>query len=390
MSFNFDKPIQRRGTNCAKWDKLKVAFGDSELLPLWIADMDFEVPEEVSQAVQQRALHPIYGYATPSKTYQRTFIQWVEQKYNCQLSEEAVCHSPGVVSAVAGAVMAFTSPGDGIVIFPPVYHPFRITIENQGRKVLNCPMIEENGQFRLDLERFSQLAPQAKMVILCNPHNPTGRVFTHQELTKIEAIAKANNLLVVSDEIHSDIVYWGLRHIPFFTLSDWAKNNSLCLMAPSKTFNIAGLATSTILIFNEKLRYHWNRIMGDGLHLAGGNVFGLVACEAAYKHGKPWLEALISYLEQNVLFVEQELARLSRPIKLVHPEGTYVPLVDFRCLNLSNQQLTDFLRQKCNLAMNDGYTFGVGGDGFARLNIATQRANLAQFIRQLERGLATL
>lgn len=386
MIYNFDEHIERKGTDCAKWDAVDATFNGKNLLPLWIADMDFACPPCVVQAVRERAAHPIYGYSRPSATYNRTFARWVEKRHGWHIDPSWMVHSPGVVSAVAGALLAMTVPSDGVIIMPPVYHPFRITCEAQGRRVINCPMNYCEGRFEIDFERLAAAAPQAKAIILCNPHNPTGRVFTREELERIETVARENDLLVISDEIHADVVYSGHKHLPFAMVSPWAEEHSFVLMAPSKTFNIAGLATSTIVIPNDKLRYHFTRQLGDGLHIGGGSVFGLVACEAAYAGGEEWLDQLLTYLEGNVQFVETELAAHCPKAKLVHPEGIYVPLVDLSATGLSGADLGAFLRH-AGLAMNDGYTFGPGGENFARLNIATPRANLKTFVEKLSAAL---
>lgn len=383
----FDELIHRRGTDCKKWDGMAPLFGSDELLPLWIADMDFACPDCVVEAVQKRAAHPIYGYAQPSKNYAPAFAAWCAKRHDWPIDPKWVTHSPGVVSALAGALMTFTAPGDGVIIMPPVYPPFAGTTEGTGRRVINAQMRYEGGRFEIDFEALEAVAPQGRAIVLCNPHNPTGRVFTRDELLKIEAIAKANDLLVISDEIHADIVYEG-RHIPFASLSDWARDHSLVLMAPSKTFNIAGMATSTIVVPNDRLRAHYERTMGGALHIGGGNVFGLVACEAAFAGAEDWLEELLVYLKGNVEFVERELARRVPKVRLVHPEGTYVPLLDFSATGLSGKELGTFLREKCRCALNDGFTFGPGGDPFARLNIATPRANLEEFVNRLEKAFA--
>lgn len=387
MGYNFDEIIERNGTGCTKWDGMEPGFGRTDLLPLWIADMDFAVPPSVAEAVQKRAAHGIYGYAAFPSDYHDGFVAWQQRRNNWDVKKEWICHTPGVVSAVSMALQGFTAPGDGVLLLPPVYHPFRITIEAMGRRVVNSPMIEKDGRFEVDVDDLAQKAVQARIFILCNPQNPTGRVFSREELERIEAICRQHNLLVISDEIHSDIIYGGRKHIPFATLSDWAQHHSFVLMAPSKTFNIAGLATSLIIVPDDMLRRQFLRVTGEGCHIGGGNVFGLVACQAAFEQGEAWLEELLVYLEGNVAFVEEELARRVPSVKLLHPEGIYVPLIDFRGLGKTPEELRCFLLDDAKVAMNDGTMFGPGGEGFARLNIATPRANLAEFINRLEKAL---
>lgn len=390
MTYNFDKVIERRGTGCTKWDNLKALYGRDDLVSLWIADMDFEAPPCVQQAIQERAAHGIYGYPALLKGHYDGFIAWEKRHNNWEIQEDWIVYSPGVVAGVAAALLGFTSPGDGVVIMPPVYHPFRITLEAQGRKVVNNPMKLVNGRFEIDFDDLAVKAKDARMLILCNPHNPTGRCFTREELRRIEAICRENHLLVVADEIHSDIVYKGHQHIPFASLSGWAQEHSIVLRAPSKTFNIAGLVASVLLVPNPKLRAQMRRIFEGWLHVSGGNIFGHVGVKAAYEGGEEWFQALMAYLEENVAFLEQELAARIPQVKLIHPEAIYVPFMDFRGLGMEPAELQKFLVEKAKVAMNDGTMFGQEGAGFARINIATPRANLAAFLDNLEAAVKAL
>lgn len=387
MAYDFDKIIDRRGTENEKWDGLKGHFGSDNLLPLWIADMDFAAPECISEAVQKRAAHPIYGYPSIPENHYDSFIAWEKRHMNWDVKPQWLGYVPGVVGGVAAALMGFTAPGDGVVIMPPVYHPFRNTLIAQGRKVVNSPMKLEQGRYEVDFDDLAAKAKEARAIILCSPHNPTGRCFSREELLKIEAICRENSLMVIADEIHSDIVFSGHRHIPFATVSDWAREHSVTLMAPSKTFNIAGLVASIYIVPNANLHTQMDHIVKGCMHMGGGNVFALIASRAAYAGGEEWYQDLLKYLEGNVAYLETELAKRIPQIRLIHPEATYIPLLDCRDLNMPGDALQKFMLEKAKVAMNEGTLFGAEGEGFCRINIATPRAYLEEFISRVEKAL---
>lgn len=387
LVYNFDALIDRRGTGCTKWDDTAARFGKEGLLPLWIADMDFPAPPCVVEAICRRAQHPIYGYCVFPSDYHDGFVAWQKKRNNWDVKKEWICHTPGVVSAISMAVQSFTVPGDSVLFCTPAYPPFKGTVEALGRHGVDAPMAFKDGRFELNFDAMEEKAKSARMLLFCNPHNPAGRSFSREELNRVAEIAEKNNLIVVCDEIHSDIVYEPCHHIPFASLNDWTKDHCVVMMAPSKTFNIAGLTTSLIVIPNDKLRGQFLRFTDDCTHIGGGSVFGLVGCQAAFEGGESWLDELRAYLKGNVDFVEKELAARVPAVKLVHPEATYVPLVDFRELGMTNEELQKFLVEKVGVALNDGASFGEPTKGFARLNVATQRAHLREFIDRLEAAL---
>ena len=390
MIYDFDKPIDRMGTGSVKWDGLKERFGSDGMLPLWIADMDFPSPEPVARAVAERAAHPIYGYPYRGESYYDSFIAWEKKHWGWDVEREWCGYVPGVVCGVASALMGFTAPGDGVLIMPPVYHPFRLTIQSQGRRVVNAPMKLENGRFEIDFEALEAGAREARAMILCSPHNPTGRLFTREELEKIADVCERNGLLVISDEIHSDLVFWGKKHIPFAMVNDWAREHSITLMAPSKTFNIAGLVASVSVVPNAKLRAQMEHIVSGWMHVGGGNVFGIVAMRAAYAEGEEWYVQMLKYLEGNIDFLDEQLKKRVPQIKLIRPEATYIPLIDCRGLNIAPEKLQEFMLGTAKVAMNEGSLFGAEGSGFMRINLGTQRANLEEFVRRLEKAVAQL
>ena len=391
MIYDFDKPLNRLGTDCEKWDGLKKRFGADGVLPLWVADMDFPSPEPVVRAIAERAAHPVYGYPMRGEDYYDSFIAWEKKRWGWDVERDWCDYVPGVVCGVAAALMGFTAPGDGVMIMPPVYHPFRNTIVAQGRRVVNAPMKLEGDRFEIDYEALERGAKESRALILCSPHNPTGRLFSREELLKIAEICERNNVLVISDEIHSDLVFWGKKHVPFAMVNDWAREHSITLMAPSKTFNVAGLVASIYIVPNAKLRAQMERMVGGWMHINGGNVFGLVAARAAYAEGEEWYEQMLRYIEGNIVFLEEQLKKRAPQFKLLRPEATYIPLLDCReltsgKLGMSMDALQRFMLGSVKAAMNEGTLFGEEGAGFLRINLGTQRSNLEEFVRRLEKA----
>ncbi len=387
MKIDFDNYIERFGSDCVKYDGLPVYYGKNNLLPLWIADMDFPVPEEVTEALAKRAKHPIYGYNHMPESYFTPFIRWEKKRNDWDVEEEWLCHTPGVLSALSTAILTFTKEGDEILIQPPVYFPFRSTIEALGRKVVNNQLIYENHHFTIDFNDMEEKAKTAKMFIFCSPHNPSGRVFHKDELMKVEDICRRNNLLVFSDEIHSDIIFSKHKHCVFSTLSPWAKENSIVAMSPSKTFNIAGLEMSVISIANEEKRKAYQYYLRFGLHIANPNSYGLVASQTAYEYGELWYEELIKYLKKNIDYLHEALQRDVPNVHLVYPESTYIPILDMSELGMTQAELKAFMAEEVGAALNSGDTFGPGGEGFMRINVATQRKNIVQFVENLKNAI---
>ena len=390
MTMNFDQAIERKNTNCSKYDGMAASFGRNDLLPLWIADMDFPVPEEVAAAVAKRAEHPVYGYNVFPVGYYEAFTAWVKKHHDWDVKKEWVCHTPGVLTALSNAILTLTEKGDNILIQPPVYFPFSSTIEALGRTVINNQLIYRDGYFTMDFDDLEEKAKQAKLFVFCSPHNPSGRVWKKEELERVEAICRKNDLLVFSDEIHSDIVYQPHKHIVFAQLSDWSREHSIIAMAPSKTFNIAGLEMSHITIANDEMRTRYQYLLRYGLHVANANSCGIPAAQAAYEHGEAWYQDLLVYLQANIDYLDAALKEQVPQVKLVRPESTYIPLLDMSELGMTNDEMKNFVINEVGAALNAGSTFGPGGERFMRINVATQRVHLETFVARLKEAISRL
>ncbi len=385
--FDFDRIIDRKGTSSEKWDGLEKKFGKANLISMWVADMDFEAPPCVKQVIRERSEHGIFGYTDQPDSFYNAVVEWVNKRHGWNIKADWICNTPGVVPALSASLMAFTQPGDGVVIQPPVYYPFFSVIQGRGRKLVENPLIFENGKFRMDFEDLeARITPEVKVLFLCSPHNPTGRVWTRKELDRLARICREKDLLVVSDEIHSDIVYKGSVHTPLASVSADMASRTITCISPSKTFNIAGLSTSVAVIPDERKRSDFERVT-EFLHIEGGNLFGTFALEAAYNEGEEWLEELLEYLEDNIDYTEDFLAENIPGVSLVRPEGTYVPLLDFRSLEMSGEELQQFLIHRAGVAMDGGHWFGRTGEGFARINIATPRSILRKGLEGIEKAI---
>lgn len=388
MTYDFDRPIDRKGTDCVKYDLAPRLFGKEDLLQLWVADMDFESPEVVRQAVVRRAQHPIYGYTLQSERFLQAAQGWVRRRHGWEIGTESILYSPGVVPALAMLVHTFTKRADRVLIHTPVYPPFHEVVLGQDRELVCCPMLQdEEGDYALDFARMEQeFAQGVRLMIFCHPHNPVGRVWTRGELERLMVLCECYDVLVVSDEIHSDLLLFGHRHIPLASLSPQAAARTITCMAPSKTFNLAGMSAAFTVIENETLRARYRKEMNT-FHLFVGNTFGTEAFIAAYEQAEPWLDALLPYLEQNVLLVEQYLSRMPG-LRMCRPQATYLLWIDFRGLGLDRQALRALAVERAGLAMNEGHTFGTEGDGFFRMNVACPRPMLERALQQLEAALA--
>ncbi|HAZ37169.1 MAG TPA: cystathionine beta-lyase [Clostridiaceae bacterium] len=387
MKYDFDKIIDRKGTGCAKWDNLKEVFGREDILPLWVADMDFEVPKEVKEAIVKRAQHGIYGYTYRSQSFYESIISWESKRHGLNIDKGWLTFTPGVVSALSTAVLAFTEPSDSIIIQTPVYPPFYSVIRDNGRKIVENPLKEENGHYYMDFDDLEKkINDKVKMFILCSPHNPVGRVWSKEELNRLCEICIKNNILLVCDEIHSDIVYKGFRHIPIASLNEKVAQNSITCTAPSKTFNVAGLSCSAIIIPNENIRNKFNKQL-DAIHIGSSNVFGLTALEACYTYGEEWLNELLIYLEANRDFVLNFIQNEMPEVKVSKPEGTYLMWLDFRKIEKDGKKLNDLMVDKAKVGMNNGINFGSKGEGFMRLNIACPRSLLEEGLNRIKTAI---
>lgn len=385
--YNFDDLIDRRNTNCMKWDRLEELFGGTGLLPLWVADMDFSAPPAVLKAIKERTNHPIFGYNYSSDEYYQAVISWMKRRHNWKIDREWILFTPGVVPALSYSVKAYTEPDDNIIIQSPVYRPFYTTIENNGRNIITNPLIYRDGRYFMDYEDLeAKIDSKTKLLILCSPHNPVGRVWTKEELTKLGEICLKNDIIIISDEIHFDIVYKGYDHTVLANVSPEIRERCIICTAPSKTFNIAGLQISNIIIPNNELREKYSLELEKD-HIIRPNVFGEGALVAAYNESEDWLDSLLEYLEKNrdffISFVDKNIPQL----KVVKPEGTYLLWVDFSDLGMNSEELRDFLVNKCKLAVNPGEMFGKESGLFQRFNIGCPRSILEEALIRIEKAV---
>jgi len=372
MKYNFDQTIPRSGTNSVKYDLRKAIFGSEDLIPMWVADMDFAVPPFVAEAVQKRARHPIYGYSIIPESYYQAITDWQVRRFGWVIEKDWIQFSPGIVTGLNLLVQALTDPGDKIIIQSPVYFPFFSCTEKNDRKLLLNQLIEKDGKYSIDFEDLEdKMKSGAKMMILCSPHNPVGRSWTKEELQWLGEKSLEYGVLIVSDEIHCDLVFEPHHHIPLATLSEELAQNTITCIAPSKTFNLAGLFSSSIIIANDSLRKRF-RLAEEKIHL-NANIFGITAAEAAYREGQPWLDELMAYLKTNAELVNDFLAAEIPEITASPLEATYMLWLDFRKLGLPGPEIKKRLIKKAGLGLVDGPVFGSGGDGFQRMNIACPR-----------------
>ncbi|WP_346855605.1 PatB family C-S lyase [uncultured Draconibacterium sp.] len=384
--YDFDEIVPRKGTNCLKHDALETFFKSKDLLPLWVADMDFKTPDFIVEAIKKRAEHEIFGYTFRPDSYFEAIINWMKRRHNWEIKKEWISFSPGVVAGLTFAVESFSKPGDGVIVQPPVYFPFFDSVKGTKRKMIENPLKIENERYTFDLEDLkSKIDKNTKLLLLCNPQNPGGMVWTREELVALTDICLENNIMIISDEIHSDLIFGDHKHIPLASISEEVAQNCMISMAPSKTFNVAGLTSSMVIIPNKTKLARYDRTIGVG-HLGMGNIFGSIALEAAYTHGDEWLEQLLDYLWANFQLVNDFMkARLPR-VKVMNLEATYLVWMDFTDYGMKNDDLMKFLLENAGVALNDGGRFGTGGDGWLRINIGCQRSVLQEALNKLEKA----
>lgn len=388
---HFDEIIDRRNTNSLKYDFAVERGRPADILPLWVADMDFKVADEITDAISNIVSHGIYGYTDSKDDYFDAIKNWYKNNYSWEIKKEWLVKTPGVVFAIATAIRAFTNPGDSIIIQQPVYYPFFKMIQYNDRVVVNSPLVNEDGCYKMNFEEFEQKIIQhnVKLFILCSPHNPVGRVWKVDELRRIGEICYKHNVLVIADEIHSDFTYEGHTHTVFSTISDEFKNNSIVCTAPSKTFNLAGLQISNVFIANEDLRKRFIREKAKTGY-DEVNTIGLAAAKAAYSEGQPWLDGMKLYLKDNLDYVREFLKERLPMLTLVEPEGTYLVWINFKGLGLSTSEREDFIVNKAKLWLDSGSMFGVDGKDYERINIACPRSVLKKALEQLEAAILAL
>ncbi len=386
--YNFDEIIDRKGTSCVKYDGLKNAYqGKENLIPLWVADMDFATPDFIVEALKKRCEHPVFGYTFDDDEYYESIQTWLDYKYHWKTEREWISYIPGIVKGIGLAVQCFTQPGDKVIIQPPVYHPFRLVSTRMGREVVYNPLKLEDGVYKMDFEQLESLIDKdCKMLILSNPHNPGGVVWEKEALVKLAQICSAHGILVISDEIHAEMTYPQFRHHPFATVSEEAAACSVTFMAPSKTFNIAGIVSSYALVPNTRIREKFYSFLEAG-ELNAGTIFAFTATKAAYTYGAEWLQQMRSYVIENVNFVDEYLKKNIPQIKVYRPQASFLVWLDCRELKLSQPELVQLFEDKAGLALNDGAMFGKEGEGFMRLNIGCPRSILNKALESLKKAI---
>lgn len=386
--YNFDEIIDRKGTSCVKYDGLKNAYqGKENLIPLWVADMDFATPDFIVEALKKRCEHPVFGYTFDDDEYYESIQTWLDYKYHWKTEREWISYIPGIVKGIGLAVQCFTQPGDKVIIQPPVYHPFRLVPTRMGREVVYNPLKLEDGVYKMDFEQLESLIDKdCKMLILSNPHNPGGVVWEKEALVKLAQICSAHGILVISDEIHAEMTYPQFRHHPFATVSEEAAACSVTFMAPSKTFNIAGIVSSYALVPDNRIRERFYSFLEAG-ELNAGTIFAFTATKAAYTYGAEWLQQMRSYVIENVNFVDEYLKKNIPQIKVYRPQASFLVWLDCRELKLTQPELVQLFEDKAGLALNDGTMFGKEGEGFMRLNIGCPRSILNQALELLKKAI---
>lgn len=387
--YNFDTIPDRAGTNTLKYDSRQTVFGNPDVLPMWIADMDFEVAPPITDAILRRAAHKVYGYDFPGERCTGSLAAWFRHRTGWDMQQEWLRFTPGVVSGLAFAIKALTAKGDGIVIQPPIYPPFFAITEANDRRIVTNPLKQVGDSFEMDFEDLDRKLAGAGAIILCNPHNPVGRVYTEEELRRVGELCVRHDVVIISDEIHADLVFKPNRHIHIASLDSRFAERCITFVAPSKSFNIAGLATSAAVMTSEKMRVMWEREY-DTTHVIDGTLFGHVALCAAYNECEAWLEEALDYLKGNVDYVRAFIAENIPQVKTVRQEGTYLMWLDFSELGMGHKELTEWLICKAGLGLNNGADFGREGLGHARMNVATNRATVERAMRQLASAVKDL
>jgi cystathionine beta-lyase len=396
MKYNFDRVHSRRNTNCAKWDAVKVIFGSEDVIPMWVADMDFPTAKPIIEALKKRAEHPFYGYTQAGSNTIKAVVDRMKRKFNWKIKPEWVVFTSGVIPAINAAVKSLTHPGDEIILQEPVYYPFFSSVKSNGCQIVTNQLKFHNGQYEMDFADLeSKFSPPGGMhfgssriraIVLCNPHNPIGRVWGREDLVKLGKIIIGHGAVVISDEIHCELLFKGNKHTPFASISKEFEQNSIVCMAPSKTFNLAGLSASSIIIPNKKLREGFREAgIGHGI-----NLFGLTALEAAYRYGDEWLEQLLDYLQGNLDFTMKYFKERIPKISVIKPQGTYLLWLDCRALGMDDKTLSSFMKEKAKVGLDDGFMFGAGGSGFERMNIACPRSILKEALQRIEKAVSKL
>jgi cysteine-S-conjugate beta-lyase len=387
--YSFDDFIERRNTYSVKWDETERIFGVKDVLPMWVADMDFKAPAEVLEALRKRVEHGVFGYTSIPVSLKQAVCDWMAGKHEWPIDSKWLSFSTGVVPALAIAIQAFTSPGDKVIVQTPVYYPFFQLVQKNNRELVLNPLQLANGKYEMDYADLKEKIKGAKLLLLCNPHNPGGRVWSKEELARLGELCLEHNVIVVSDEIHSDLVFSSSRHTPFASISEEFAQNSVTCIAPTKTFNLAGLQSAISIIPNRTLKKQFDSVQQrQGFFTL--NTFAVIGTEAAYQHGEQWLNHLLKYMEENVEFTCSFIEKHLPKLKVMKPEATYLVWIDCRKLQKSDQELKQILLQKGRIAVEPGNKFGESGRGFIRLNVACTRETLKEALKRLATALGEL
>jgi cystathionine beta-lyase len=400
MKYDFDREVSRQGTQASKWERIQTGpdplhteltdkcYGENRVLPMWVADMDFVAPQPVVDALVARAQHGMYGYTTATEAYYRAVVRWMERRHAWNIAPEWIVTTPGVVPALNMLVRTFVAPGDKVLVQRPVYYPFFSVVEGNAAELISNSLVYQDGHYHMDFADLEEKAkdPRLKMAILCSPHNPVGRVWTREELIRFGEICIDNRVLIVADEIHADLIYKGYAFTPFARISVEFARHAIVCTAPSKTFNLAGLRTSNIIIADDGLRARFGKAVRSS-GLSGLGAFGAVALEAAYNHGEDWLAQVMDYIEANLHFLEDYVARHLPGINLVQPEGTYLVWLDCRGLGLGKWELKQLILNQAGVFLDEGFIFGPEGEGFERINIACPRSILAEALDRIKHAI---
>lgn len=387
MQYNFDEIIERNGTSSLKYDGKKRYFGTDDVLPMWVADMDFRSPDFIIEALKKRLSHEILGYNIKPEGFYASVIEWMKRRFNWDVKADWISFTPGVVSALNFGVLSLTEPKQKVIIQTPVYAPFFKVVKNHDRQLVINELKLQNGRYVMDLDNLqSQIDKDTKAIILCSPANPAGRVWTKDELIALGDVCLRNNLIIISDEIHSDLILKGHKHIPLASISKELADITVTCMAPSKTFNIAGLASSVIITSNPDLKQRFDALP-NSLDLNNGNLFGIEALQAAYRNGDEWLGQMLAYLDDNLDFLEKEVKLRLPKIKVIRPEGTYLVWLDCREMGMTPPELRKFFINEAKVGLNSGTDFGPGGDGFMRMNVGCPRAIIAEGLNRIENAM---
>lgn len=384
-TYDFDKVVERKGTGAIKTDALGKVYGKDDLIPLWVADMDFETPDFIVEALKKRMEHPVFGYTALPENYWETVSKWIEDRHGWKTQCSWMTFIPGIVKGIGMAVNALLEKDEKVIIQPPVYHPFRLIPQKNGREVVFNPLRQmEDGTYEMDFENLEAVCDErCRMLILSNPHNPAGIVWTRETLERLAEFCHSRGIIVISDEIHCDMALFGNRHIPFASVSEKAAQCSITFGAPSKTFNIAGIVSSYAIVPDDKLRERFFKWL-EASELSAAHLFAPIATMAAFNHGEEWRQQMISYIEGNIRFIEDFCAENLPQIKPLRPQASFLIWLDCRGLGLGHDDLIDLFVNKAGLALNDGEMFSPGGEGFMRLNVGTSRKILEQAMNRLQ------